>query len=75
MFAHFGQVTIKDVEDYVTNITRAAPGGIIVAGMHDKDGLRIGGAFVRGSLGASLVDRVASICSLESSGMLLLKVV
>ena len=61
IFTHFGKFTIKDVEDYMTNITRPEGGGIIDADVCDKDCLRIGGAFIRESLGTNLLQRVASI--------------
>ena len=57
---------------HVANI--AAGGGIFDADAHDKDSLRIGGVLVRESLGTDLLERVASVTSLESSGTVLFKV-
>ena len=65
IFTHFGKVSTEDAEDHVGNI--AAGGGVFDADPHDKDSLRIGGVLVRESLGADLLERVASVCSLESS--------
>ena len=47
---------------------------IFDADSHDKDSLRIGGVLIRESLGADLLERVASVTSLESSGIVLFKV-
>ena len=54
--AHFGQVTIQDVEDHVANITQVGGGGIVDEDSCDKDGLHVRGAFIRGLLGTSCVN-------------------
>ena len=63
--AHFGQVTIQDVEDHVANITQVGGGGIVDEDLCDMDGLHVRGAFIRGLLGTSSSERLASICSVN----------